>query len=149
MTILVDADACPVKGIIESLGKKYGLKVLFISNTSHQLSSDYAEMITVDKISQSVDVAIINSCKEGDIIVTQDYGLASIVLLRGCAVIHPSGKEYLDSNIEQLLLQRYVNQKIIKGGGRIKGPKKRLPLDNEHFYESLERIILQTKQTVQ
>lgn len=141
MVILVDADACPVKNIIETLAKKHHLKVLMISNISHHIQSDYAEHIVVDNVSQSADVEIMNRSKKGDIIVTQDYGLASIVLGRGCYAIHPSGKEYLENNIDQLLMQRFVNQKTMQSGGRIKGPKKRTAQDDVRFKEALDNII--------
>jgi uncharacterized protein YaiI (UPF0178 family) len=111
MKILVDADACPVRNIIEDLAQQYNLEVIMVSNHHHELKSSYARVLTVDSYSQSVDIAIANLASTGDIVVTQDYGLASLVLEKGIGAIHPGGIIYTRENIEGLLIQRYINQK--------------------------------------
>lgn len=141
MRILVDADACPVKDIIEEIAGKYQLEVIMICNSNHVLQSGYSEIVVVDGSSQAADIAIVNRCTEGDLVVTQDYGLASLVLAKKALAIHPSGKEYDDANIEGLLMQRYINRKAREAGLRTSNPKKRKTSDDEHFRERFTRII--------
>jgi uncharacterized protein YaiI (UPF0178 family) len=60
-----------------------------------------------------------------DIVVTQDYGLASMILAKGASAVDQNGMPYISENIDSLLERRYIGQKIRRGGGRTKGPKKR------------------------
>ncbi|MDD3365292.1 MAG: YaiI/YqxD family protein [Syntrophomonas sp.] len=141
MKILVDADACPVKDIIEKAAKEYKLKLILVSNINHLIQSDYGEVVVVDGLSQAADMAIINLTRTGDIVITQDYGLASIVLAKGGMALHPLGKQFTEDNIDGLLMQRYINNKVRKAGGRIHGPHKRNAADNSLFEERIRAII--------
>lgn len=141
MKIIVDADACPVKDIIESQAKLRNINVIMVSNYSHQIKSHYAETIMVDKESQAADMTIANMTAPGDIIVTQDYGLASIVLGKGAAAINPNGKIFTDENIDGLLMQRYVNAKARQAGIKHINPKKRTARDNSGFARSLASLL--------
>lgn len=141
MKILVDADACPVKDLIEKLARQYELQVIMIANINHDISSDYSEVVIVDGASQAADMAIVNRTTSGDIIVTQDYGLASMVLGKRALAISPSGKIYDDNNIDGLLMQRFVNYKARKAGLRINGPGKRTTDDDQRFTKNLTRLI--------
>lgn len=143
MKILVDADACPVKEIIEQAAKEYNLDVVMVSNPSHKINSSYdkTSIIVVDGESQASDIYIANHCSHGDIAVTQDYGLACIVLAKGAKAIHPNGKIYNNENIDGLLMQRYTNWKIRKSGHRIINPKKRSRKNDIHFSTSLRCLI--------
>lgn len=138
--ILVDADACPVKGEIARTAGKYGLKVLLFIDTSHQLSAEYGEVITVEKGRDSVDIALINRTRRGDIVVTQDYGLAAMALGRGAFALHPAGLVYHEGNLDQLLFERHLSGKIRSAGGRTKGPKKRRPEEDMRFRQALEHM---------
>lgn len=141
MKILVDADACPVKDIIEKVAKEYQLELILVSNINHLIESAYGEVMVVDGLSQAADMAIINRTLTGDIVITQDYGLASIALAKGGLALHPLGKQFTEDNIDGLLMQRYINNKVRKAGGRIHGPKKRNAEDNSLFEERLTAII--------
>lgn len=141
MKIIVDADACPVKEIIEVLAERKDIKVIMVSNYSHQISSHYAEKVVVDKESQAADITIANMTEPGDIIVTQDYGLASIVLGKGAAAVNPSGKIYTDQNIDMLLMQRYLNTKARQAGLKHINPKKRTVNDNNRFEQSFKSLL--------
>jgi len=138
--ILVDADACPVKSIILKIAKKYHLDVIFFIDTSHILEDDYAQVVVVEKGSDSVDFALINRTDKGDIVVTQDYGLAAMVFSKGAYAIHPSGLIYTNDNMDQLLFERHLNAKIRRAGGRHSGPSKRRSTDDDKFCNSLERL---------
>ena len=76
MQIFVDADACPVVGIVEKVAKEHELPVTLLCDTNHVLSSDYSEVIVVGAGADAVDYKLISICHKGDIVVSQDYGVA-------------------------------------------------------------------------
>jgi uncharacterized protein YaiI (UPF0178 family) len=131
--ILVDADACPVKKIILRAAKFRNIPVIMVIDTSHELDDGYSTVVTVDKGPDSVDYAITRMAMSGDVVVTQDYGLAAMVLSKGASAVDQNGMVYTGDNIESLLERRYVGQKIRRGGGRTKGPKRRTTEDDERF----------------
>jgi hypothetical protein len=139
--ILVDADACPVKDIIEDIAGYYNLQVIMISNPSHNIRSSYSDIIMVDGGAEAVDIAVANRSKAGDIVVTQDYGLASMVLGKGAAAINPSGKIYTMENIDGLLMQRYLNYKARKVGLKTINPRKRSAKDDQRFTRNFTELI--------
>lgn len=141
MKIIVDADACPVKDIIEHIAREYQIQTILVANLNHMITSDYARIISVDGASQSADIAIINLAAKGDLLVTQDYGLAAIMLAKGCHVLDHAGKEYTQDNIDFLLMRRYLNQKARQAGQRISGPAKRKRRDNQRFDEYFRKVI--------
>lgn len=139
--ILVDADACPVKDEIVHCARKYNLNVIMFVDVNHRLDGYDVQVITVDQGSDSVDLALINAMKSGDIIVSQDYGVASLALSKRGKVIHPSGMFIHDGNIDQLMFERHMHRENRKN--KVRGPrhKKRTPEDNQKFYQQLERLI--------
>lgn len=141
MKILVDADACPVKEIIESIAAKLGLPVVMLTDTSHILNSDYSEIILVSKAPDAVDFALINRTSKGDIVVTQDYGVAAMALGKGAFALHPGGKIYTDSNIEVMLMERDIAKRCRRAGDRIKGhASKRTAADDDRFISSFSQL---------
>ena len=80
MKIFVDADACPVVGIIEDIAEKYRIEVTLLCDTNHILTSNYSEVIVVGAGADAVDYKLISLCHKGDIVVTQDYGVAEMAL---------------------------------------------------------------------
>ncbi|MBS6953988.1 MAG: YaiI/YqxD family protein [Enterocloster asparagiformis] len=143
MRIYVDADACPVVGIVEQAARQYRIPVTLLCDTNHILRSDYSEVRTIGAGADAVDFALVNLCGRGDIVVTQDYGVAAMALGKGARGIHQCGKWYTDENIDQLLMERHLAKKARMGGGkhRLKGPAKRTDEDDKRFRESLCRLI--------
>ncbi len=141
MQILVDADACPVKEIIVRIAKKYSIPVTMIIDTSHQLYDGYSTIITVDKARDSVDIKLINLLKKEDIVVTQDYGVAAMGLGKGAKVLNQNGLIYSDNNIDRLLFERHIGQKVRRAGGRTGSVKKRSKEDDDNFEKSLLKLI--------
>jgi len=137
MRILVDADACPVKHIIAKVAKEYGIPVVMFIDTSHQIDDGYSEVVIVDKQRDSVDIALINRTSSGDIVVTQDYGLAAMVLGKGAKVVNQNGMIYSSNNMDRLLFERHLSQKVRRSGRRISGPSKRTKADDGRFEEVL------------
>lgn len=142
MKILVDADSCPVKEIIEELARENSIELIMISNQNHCINSPYGQVVVVDDTGEAADIAIMNLAGPGDIVVTQDYGLASIVLTRGSYVIDPLGRMFDEGNIEGLLMQRYINNKARRAGVHLYSPRKRRPDDDERFYRQLKKTIM-------
>lgn len=142
MRIIIDADACPkgVKNACLELGKEYGYEVIMVIDHAHELSGDYT-IIQVPKGADSVDFKIVAITKEGDIIITQDYGLASIVLAKAKAILNPNGFAYTQFNIDTLMFQRHTNAKNRKAGKKTKGPKKRSNEDDIKFRELLKKTL--------
>jgi uncharacterized protein YaiI (UPF0178 family) len=141
MQILVDADACPVKQIIVRLAKQRKIPVVMLIDTSHELSDGYSKIITVDKQADSVDFALMGLLTSEDIVVTQDFGLAAMVLGKGAKAINQNGLVFTDENMDKLLMERHIGQKIRRGGGRTKGPAKRTKEDDARFEVAFERLL--------
>ena len=144
MQIFVDADACPVVDIVETIAEKYNIPATLLCDTNHVLYSDYSEVIVVGTGADAVDYKLISICHKGDIVVSQDYGVAAMALGKGAYAIHQSGKWYTDENIDRMLMERHLNKKARRGSSKnhIKGPKKRTSEDDERFAQSFEKLVL-------
>ena len=147
MQIYVDADACPVVSIVEEVAEKYRIDVTLLCDTNHILSSDYSEVIVVGAGADAVDYKLISICHKGDIVVSQDYGVAAMALGKGAYAIHQSGKWYTNDNIDQMLMERHLNKKARRSSHKnhLKGPKKRTEEDDERFAQSFEKLVLVAK----
>lgn len=145
MKIYVDADACPVVGIVEKLASSYDIETVLLCDTNHVLTSDYSEVIVVGAGMDAVDFKLITLLRKGehDIVVTQDYGVAAMALSKECYCIHQSGKWYTNENIDQMLMERHLAKKERRSKSKhhMKGPRKRTPEDDARFEESFEKMI--------
>lgn len=140
MKILIDADGCPVVDITIEVAKVFNIDVLIMCDTSHVFNKPGIETIVLSKGADSVDFALVNKVAKGDIIVTQDYGLAAMVLAKGGYPISQNGKIYTNENIDQLLFNRHISKKIRKSGGKTRGPKKRQKEDDILFKKNLIQL---------
>ena len=111
MAILIDADGCPVVDLTLQIAKRFGVPVIILCDTSHQIEREGAQTLVFDKGADSVDFALVNRVKPGDVVVTQDYGLASMCLAKRARVLNQNGLEYTADNMEALMLRRYENKK--------------------------------------
>ena len=93
-----------------------------------------------DKGTDSVDFALVNRVKPGDVVVTQDYGLASMCLAKCARVLNQNGLEYTADNIDALMLRRYENKKLLRAGKHPKGSPKRTKEQDAKFADTLEKI---------
>ena len=141
MKILIDADGCPVVDLTVRRAAKHGAECVILCDTAHEFNREGAQTVVVEKGADSVDFKLVNLVREGDIVVTQDYGLAAMCLARKAIPLSQNGMVYTDKNIDQLLFTRYVSKKIRNSGGRLKGPSKRKPEQDKAFEEALERLI--------
>lgn len=139
--ILIDADGCPVVDASISLARKYNLECIIFCDTAHEYQRKDAQTIVVDQGPDSVDFALTNAIMPGDVVITQDYGLAAMAISRKAFVFNASGMQYTDANIDMLLASRYENKLVRMRGGRIKGPSKRKKDDLRGFLEQLESFL--------
>lgn len=142
MRILIDADGCPVVNETIKVAHKFNLESIIFCDTSHNFDEKNIKVIVVSKGIDAVDFAILNNIEKGDIVITQDYGLASLVLSRNSYAINQSGMVYTNENIDELLYSRYISKKMRNSGAKIKGPKKRDKSQDIIFKENLEKLIL-------
>ncbi|MBS6184746.1 MAG: YaiI/YqxD family protein [Clostridium celatum] len=141
MKIIVDGDACPGISIITNIAKKYELEVIIYCDINHYITANYGEVRFVDSGFQSVDMKVVNECSNGDIIVSQDYGVAAICLGKKASVISPKGYIYTNENIGAMLEQRHLSQKIRRGGGKTPNAKKRTIEDDNRLQNNLLYLI--------
>ena len=141
MKIFIDADGCPVVDIAVRAARHYGLECTLICDTAHSIQRDGAETIIVDKGADSADFRLVNLVSAGDIVITQDYGLAGMCLSRRALVLNQDGKQYTEDNISGLLGFRAVSARIRRSGGRTKGPSKRTAQQDKDFEKALTKLI--------
>ena len=141
MKVLIDADACPVVDIAIGICIEYSISCILLCDTAHAMQRLGAETLIFDKGADSVDFALVNRVEKGDIVITQDYGLASMCLARGARVIHQDGWDYTCYNIDALLFQRHAAKEYRAAGGRTKGPSKRKNSQNQEFSRVFRNLL--------
>ncbi len=146
MKIMVDADACPVKEIIETLAIKYSIQVIWVASIEHNIENKYGQVIQVDHAPEAADLYIVNHIQPYDIVITQDLGLASLVAAKGARALTPLGKVLHESNIDTLLSQRFMNTKARRQGYRIGKTAARTSQDDYHFTQALRELLKEKPQ---
>ena len=143
MTIFIDADGCPVVDLTLKIARELEIPVLLICDTSHRFEREGAQTITVSKGADSADFALVNRVVPGDVVVTQDYGLAAMCLAKRALPLNQDGMVYTNENIDALLLFRHTSRKIRNAGGRLKGNAKRdRAVQDKAFADALRKILL-------
>ena len=141
MTVLIDADGCPVVDITVKTANQAGAECVIICDTAHMFEISGTKTVIVSKGNDSVDFALVNMIQKGDIVVTQDHGLAAMCMARGGVPVNQNGLIYTDANINELLMRRYAANKIRMAGGRLKGPSKRKPEQDKTFEKTLRGLL--------
>lgn len=141
LTVLIDGDGCPVVNEAVALAREYHTDCVIFCDTAHQMEREGAQTITVSKGADSADFALVNRVHAGDIVITQDYGLAAMCLSKSARILNQDGKHYTAENIDGLLFSRYVGKKVRKAGGRLKGPPKRRPEQTTRFVQALRQLL--------
>lgn len=139
--ILIDADGCPVVDETIKIAKQFHWECLILCDTSHRFEREGARTLVFSKGADSVDFALVNLLRPGDVVVTQDYGLAAMCLSRSALALSQDGMEYTGDNIDGLLLARHTAKKIRNAGGRLKGPAKRTAAQDRAFSEKLVELL--------
>lgn len=141
MKIIIDGDACPVISIAEKIAQKVNIELIIFCDLAHQIESDCGQVICVDSINQSVDMAIYSKCKERDIVITQDYGLAALVLGKGARAVNEYGLQYTENNINHLLMKRHLHSQMRRAGKTHSSHSKRKEKDDLKFRDSLLKMV--------
>lgn len=139
--VIIDADGCPVWRIAEQSARRHAVGCVIVCDHAHSFQSDYAAVTTTDVGADSVDLKISNLMATGDIVITQDYGLAALCLARGGRVLRQDGAEYTKENIDGLLLHRHESRKARRAGQRFKGPAKRTAAQDDAFRQALDKLL--------
>lgn len=142
MKIYVDADACPVKDEVIAVGKKLNIPVFLVVDTSHILEDSYANTIIVDKGKDAVDLVLVNRVKKMDIVVTQDYGVATMALAKDAFALNQNGLYYTKENIERLLFERHMSLQLRRAGKKNTKHKKRKKRDNVIFQKKFQDLCM-------
>ena len=141
MKIIIDADACPVKPIVLRIAEQNQIPCIMVCDVSHELNSDYASVVTVDQGRDSADFKIVSLAESGDVVVTQDYGLASLLLSKNIHAIHPCGKIYDTNSMDLMLYERFMAQKARNAGNKTKNMRKRTKQDDFEFEKAFLELI--------
>ena len=140
--IIVDGDACPFKNDIMNLADKYEKELYIVFSTSHISNyPDQVKTVMVDNQKEAADLAVVNLAKAEDIVITQDYGLAAMVLAKKARVLVNRGLVADGQNIDQLLAFRHISAKNRKNRVRMKGPSKLTEEDRKNFLTQLQKMI--------
>lgn len=148
--ILVDADACPVIREIEEVARKLTVPLTLLCDEHHMLTSIYAQVRHVSSGADAVDIALMNLCRKGDLVVTQDYGVAAMALGRGAYVMHHSGRRFTDDNIALLLAERHAAMKARRSSGKhhLRGPSRFTDEDRRRFAKAFEAMLCEAINTI-
>ena len=141
--ILVDADACPVVRQVEEIASRHALPVMLLCDEHHIMRSDYSQVHYVSSGADAVDITLMNLCRSGDIVITQDYGVAAMALGKGAYAIHHTGKRYTNENIDLLLMERHLAKKARRASSKhhLHGPAKFTEADRQKFSAAFEMLI--------
>jgi len=144
-TLFIDADACPVTRDALTVARRHKVPVVLVANTTQNLArytgKPGVEAVEVSGGRDAADFAIVERLSPGDAVVTQDIGLAAMVLGRGAHAISPRGRRYSAATIDMELAVRHAEQRHRRAGGRTKGPSAFDDEDREHFVAVLERVL--------
>ncbi|MEK3731171.1 DUF188 domain-containing protein [Paenibacillus sp. FSL M8-0334] len=147
--IVVDGDACPVKKEIAETARVFGVPVVLVSSYDHLLQAEEGvAVVKVDRSDQSADLYIANHIHRGDVVVTQDYGLAALALAKACHVISFRGRLLRNEDIDFLLDSRHHAAKARRSGKYGKGPRKLLDEDRSFFQHKLTKLLTELQENV-
>ena len=141
MRVLIDADGCPVVYEAAGICREFNLECVIFCDMAHRIEIDGTTVVTVSTGADSVDFALVNAAKKGDVVITQDYGLAAMCLSREAFVLDQNGMEYTEHNIDSLLYSRHLAKKIRNAGGRLKGPSKRTKEQDKAFAQGFSSLL--------
>lgn len=145
MKIIVDGDGCPGMNLIEKVAREEEVELIVYSTIDHNIKLDYGVVKRVDAGFQSVDMYVMNETKKNDVVISQDFGVAAMVLGKKAFAISPKGMVYTNDNIERLLFERHLSAKARRAGLRGKNASKRTKEDDMRFYESVKGLVKEAK----
>ena len=142
--IWVDADACPVaiKEVLFRTAERLGIETVLVANQSIWVPpSQFIRSITVRDGADVADRAIALQMIAGDVVVTGDIPLASIVVENGGTAIGVRGELYDEASIHHRLASRNLMDQLRSAGMETSGPKALTPKDVQTFSNQLDRTL--------
>ena len=167
MTVLyIDADACPVTREALAVARGEGVPCVIAGNSTQNLERSiratdpreprdpehpergfWVNTLQVGVGADSADFAIVQRLTPDDVVVTQDIGLADIVLGRGARAIGVRGRVYNPLTIDSMMFIRHEEKKVRRAGGRTKGPAAFTSEDRTRFSRNLRQLVREAKRT--
>jgi len=141
MILWIDADGCPVVSQSAQLAQQYNIELHVVKNIAHHILLDYGIVHTVDKGPDQADFFIANHLKAGDLVITQDYGLAAMAIAKNSIALTQYGQIIDKANIDYLLEKRHFNKEMRKQNGKYTKFKKRTAEDDRRFVEVLNSLL--------
>lgn len=149
-TIVVDGDACPVKKETVAVARMFNIPVVMVSSYNHVLKAEEGvTVVQVDNGDQSADIYIANHISPGDIVLTQDYGLAALALGKRCKVLSFRGHTYEDATMDFMLESRHAKAVERRRGHYSKGPKAITVEEKTFFQHKLTKLLRFLQENVQ
>ncbi|KQL57997.1 MULTISPECIES: YaiI/YqxD family protein [Bacillaceae] len=141
-TVYVDADSCPVKEEIIKLCGQYEKELVFVFSYAHNMVlPEHVKTVQVDVDKEAADLYLLQAVSRGDVCISQDHALASLLLIKGVTVLSPRGHVYMEEEMASMLQSRYAAQKARRAGRKTKGPRKFTATDREQFVHALEQVL--------
>ena len=131
---MIDADGCPVVDLTLQIAKRFSVPVTILCDTAHQIERESAQTLVIDKGADSVDFALVNRVEQGDVVVTQDYGLAAMCLAKGAIALSQDG---IDIDAISARLQQIEDQ--VQPGCSADQP---VPIAEEHVAVGSEQRVV-------
>ncbi len=146
LTILVDADACPVKDEIYRVAGRHGAHVVVVANAFLNVPREpWIERVIVSDKFDAADDWIAERAGPQTVVVTADVPLASRCVKAGASVLGPTGKAFTDSSVGMALATRDLMQSLREAGAVTGGPKPFSPKDRSAFLGALDRALMRLK----
>jgi hypothetical protein len=145
MVVYLDADGMPFRDVVTDCARRFSVTVVAVTDRAHEIApEEHLVHVTVDSGRDAVDFAIVNRVRKGDVVVTQDLGLASLVLHKGAVVISPRGHLYREKSMDRQLYVRWLHRKIRAAGGKVRGPRRLSHVERDRFRRLLEKTMAAT-----
>ena len=158
-TLFIDADACPVTREAVDAARRAKVPCVIAGNSTQNLARHirrtdptdpcngfWVRTLQVGVGADAADFAIVEELKPHDVVVTQDIGLASIVLGRGASAIGVRGHVYSPLTIDSMMFIRHEEKKVRRAGGRTRGPAAFEDDDRERFVRNLRKLLQEAKE---
>ncbi|MCD6046108.1 MAG: hypothetical protein K0R48_1271 [Gammaproteobacteria bacterium] len=148
MKIYVDADACPkaVKEILYKAAIRCDCELILVAN--QPLTVRRHPLIRTVQVGSGFDVAdsyIVAIVEAGDLVITADIPLASLVVAKHVAALNPRGEMYTKANISNRLASRDLMDELRSSGVLTGGPAKINPAHLREFANALDRYLAKNR----
>ena len=147
-TILVDADACPVKDEIYKVAWRHEVAVKVVSNSRLRVPEHpLIERVLVSDGFDAADDWIAEAATPRSIVVTSDILLADRALKAGATVLAPTGKPFTPASIGPAIATRAIMADLRAGMGAegMGGPPPFSKADRSAFLQALDTALVKLK----